>query len=173
MRTPHLRLPQIFDGAFHALRAMAATFALRAATMSLGSLLSSRIVERLGMRAAARTALLSFIALTASHTIICLVGRETPVLFTLLQAPTMACLSIACANLGAVAMQPMARIAGSAASIQGFISMVGGSGVGALIANQWSGTPTFLPLGSLVCGMVALALAAAAKRARSPHPQER
>jgi DHA1 family bicyclomycin/chloramphenicol resistance-like MFS transporter len=157
-------LPQIFASAFHALPWMALTFAICAGSMSLASLVNSRIVEQVGMRRVSHAALCGFIIVTGLHAGVCLSGHESLVLFTVLQAATMACFALASANFGAIAMQPMAAIAGSAASLQGSISMVAGSAIGAFIGHQWSGSATFLPLGSLACGIASFILVLAAER---------
>jgi MFS transporter, DHA1 family, multidrug resistance protein len=60
----------------------------------------------------------------------------------------------------------MGSIAGSAASLQGVISVIGGAAVGSLIGHQWSGSVFFLPAGSAVCGVVAFALVLIAERAQ-------
>ena len=63
-------------------------------------------------------------------------------------------------------MLPMGSIAGSAASLQGVISVIGGAAVGSLIGHQWSGSVFFLPAGSAICGVVAFALVLIAERAQ-------
>ena len=56
----------------------------------------------------------------------------------------------------AVAMFHMGKLAGSASSVQGLISMVGGSIIGTVIGHQWNGQVTFLPAGTLACGLAGL-----------------
>jgi DHA1 family bicyclomycin/chloramphenicol resistance-like MFS transporter len=58
----------------------------------------------------------------------------------------------------------MGSIAGSAASLQGVISTIGGASVASLIGHQWSGSVLFLPTGAFCCGMVALACVLGAER---------
>ena len=81
-----------------------------------------------------------------------------------MQSLTMACFGLAVSNFGAIAMQPMGSIAGSAASLQGVISTIGGASVASLIGHQWSGSLLFLPLGALCCGLIAFACVLAAER---------
>ena len=159
-------VPQIFAGAFHAPTLMAGTFAFCASAMGVASYFNSRIVERAGMHRIAHVALSSFVVITACHTLVAYSGGETLVIFALFQAATMAAFGLATSNFGAIAMQPMGEIAGSAASLQGVISTIGGVVVGSLIGQQWSGTVTFLPAGAVCCGVAALGCVFIAENAR-------
>jgi DHA1 family bicyclomycin/chloramphenicol resistance-like MFS transporter len=159
-------VPQVFVGAFHAPQLMAVTFAICAGAMGAASFLNSRIVERIGMHRISHAALVTFIVVTALHAAIAYRGTESLVTFALLQSVTMACFGLAVSNFGAIAMQPMGAIAGSAASIQGVISTIGGAAVGSLIGHQWSGSVFFLPAGAFCCGIAALACVLIAEKAR-------
>jgi DHA1 family bicyclomycin/chloramphenicol resistance-like MFS transporter len=159
-------VPQIFVGAFHAPQLMAATFAVCAGAMGAASYLNSRIVERVGMHRMAHIALVAFIGVTGLHAALAYGGTESLLRFAVLQSATMACFGLAVSNFGAIAMQPMGAIAGSAASIQGVISTIGGAAVASLIGHQWSGSVFFLPAGALCCGIAALGCVLIAERAR-------
>lgn len=159
-------VPQIFVGAFHAPQLMAVTFAICAGAMGVASYLNSRIVERVGMHRMSHIALVAFIGVTALHAIIAYHGTESLRSFTMLQSATMACFGLAVSNFGAIAMQPMGAIAGSAASIQGVISTIGGAAVASLIGHQWSGSVFFLPAGAFCCGIAALGCVLIAEKAR-------
>jgi DHA1 family bicyclomycin/chloramphenicol resistance-like MFS transporter len=159
-------VPQIFVGAFHAPQLMPAIFAVCAGTMGAASYLNSRIVERVGMHRVSHAALVVFIVITAIHAAVSSHGTEGLLTFALLQSLTMACFGLAVSNFGAIAMQPMGAVAGSAASIQGVLSTIGGAAVGALIGQQWSGSVFFLPAGALCCGVAALACLLIAEKAR-------
>jgi DHA1 family bicyclomycin/chloramphenicol resistance-like MFS transporter len=159
-------VPQVFVGAFHAPQLMAVTFAICAGAMGAATFVNSRIVERVGMHRIAHAALVAFIIVTALHAGIARQGTESLVTFALLQSATMACFGLAVSNFGAIAMQPMGAIAGSAASIQGVISTIGGALVGSLIGHQWSGSVFFLPAGAFCCGVAALTCVLFAEKAR-------
>lgn len=168
-------LPQIFAGAFHAPQLMAGAFAACAGTMAVASFANSRLVERLGMHLISHSALIGFLVVTATHAAIAYTGYDTLVVFTVMQSLTMACFGLAVSNFGAIAMQPMGAIAGSAASLQGVISTIGGAAVASLIGHQWSGSVLFLPVGALCCGLVALSCVLGAERAqlfRNRHVHE-
>jgi DHA1 family bicyclomycin/chloramphenicol resistance-like MFS transporter len=157
-------MPQLFAACFRRPDLMAATFALCAGSTGVTSYLNSRIVERAGMRRVSHLALVGYLVITVVHSAIALRGAESLATFALLQALTLAVMGLTLSNFGAIAMQPMGAIAGSAASIQGFISMVGGAVTAALIGRQWSGSVALLPVGALACGLIALAAVLLAER---------
>ena len=159
-------VPQIFVGAFHAPRLMAVTFGFCASAMGVASYFNSRIVEHVGMHRISHVALISFIVIAACHSFVAYHGPESLVVFALFQAATMATFGLAVSNFGAIAMQPMGAIAGSAASLQGVISTIGGAAVGSLIGQQWSGSVLFLPVGAFCCGIAALGCVMLAEKAR-------
>jgi DHA1 family bicyclomycin/chloramphenicol resistance-like MFS transporter len=159
-------LPQIFETAFRRPALMPTVFAICAGTMALCSFFNVRIVERVGMRRVSHGALVGFVLFSGTHLAVALGGRETLVSFILLQALTMGCFGLAASNFNAIAMHHMAAIAGSAASVQGVITMVGGALLGSLIGHQWSGHVAFLPAGAFCCGALALASLLIAEKAR-------
>ena len=74
----------------------------------------------------------------------------------MLQSVTLACFGLTATNFGAMAMEPMGAVAGLAASLQGFMSMLGGAILGGLIGRQFDGTTLPLALGHLAGAMAAL-----------------
>jgi DHA1 family bicyclomycin/chloramphenicol resistance-like MFS transporter len=78
----------------------------------------------------------------------------------------MGCFSLVTSNFNAIAMQKMGAIAGSAASVQGVLTMIGGAVTGSAIGHHWSGDVVILPLGCLICGVVAMGLILIAERGR-------
>jgi MFS transporter, DHA1 family, multidrug resistance protein len=84
----------------------------------------------------------------------------------LLQSTVMGCFALAAPNFGAIAMEPLAQIAGVGASAQGFITTGGGALVGAAIGRHFDGSTTPLAAGALACGIVCLLLVLAAERGK-------
>ncbi len=158
--------PQVFDQAFHQPEKFTLVFATVAGFIALASLVNARLVNRLGMRVMAHGALLAFIAVSAVHSAFALSGHETIVSFTILQSAAMFGFGILSGNFAAMAMDPMGHVAGSAASAQGFISMVGGSLIGFLIGQQFDGTLVPIAVGYLVCGLVALGIVLVAEKGK-------
>jgi DHA1 family bicyclomycin/chloramphenicol resistance-like MFS transporter len=143
---------QIFGGVFHRASWMPTMFALCATTMGVAAYLNSRIVERLGMRRISHTALLAYIAITGLHSMIAVLGLEQLWIFVVFQSATMACFALTTSNFGAMAMEPVAAVAGIGASLQGFAATL----VGGVIGRQFNGTSVPLAAGSLYCGLTSL-----------------
>jgi MFS transporter, DHA1 family, multidrug resistance protein len=157
---------QIFGEVFHRASLMPTMFALCATTMGIAAFLNSRIVERLGMRRISHTALLTYLAITALHVGVAALGLENLWVFVAFQSATMACFALSISNFGAMAMEPVASVAGIGASLQGFVSTLIGALIGALIGRQFNGTTVPLAAGSLACGLASLLFVLMAEKGR-------
>ncbi len=157
---------QIFGEVFHRANLMPSMFALCATTMGIAAFLNSRIVERFGMRKISHSALLIYIIITGLHSSVAALGIEPLWLFVLFQSATMACFALSISNFGAMAMEPVAAVAGIGASLQGFISTSSGALVGALIGRQFNSTLLPLAAGSLCCGLASLLFVLLAEKGR-------
>jgi DHA1 family bicyclomycin/chloramphenicol resistance-like MFS transporter len=157
---------QIFDEVFHRAAWMPGMFALCAVTMGVAAYTNSRLVERLGMRLISHTAILCFIGVTALHLAVAALGWEQIWTFVAFQAVTMAFFSLSISNFGAMAMEPIAPVAGIGASLQGFATTFGGALAGAVIGRFFSGTTVPLAAGALGCGIVGLTFVLFAERGR-------
>ena len=138
---------------------MAWVFAGIAGPMALSSWLNSRIVERIGSRRIMLYALGAFTSFAALHLALVAFHDETLLVFVVLQALTMASFGLISANLGAIAMEPLGHIAGTASSVQGMITTVGGSLIGLAIGQSFNGTTVPFLLGFTLCGLTALGIA--------------
>lgn len=157
---------QIFFDVFNAPGLFTVVFAGIAGGIAVASLLNARLVERLGSRLISHTALLGFIAMSAIHVVVAVTGHETIWSFALLQGLTMFCFGFVVGNFGAMAMEPMGHIAGTASSAQGFISTTGGASLGFLIGQQFNGSATPMTVGFLALGLAALGFVLFAERGR-------
>ena len=133
-----------------------AVFAGVACCMSLGSFINSRFVGRVGMRRMSHGALLGFFFFSAMIAILASLDMIPVTVFLPLFALVMFCFSGIGANFGALAMEPLGHVAGTAASAQGCIQTVGGAIIGALIGQAFNGT--VLPLALGYCGLSAVAI---------------
>ena len=157
---------QIYSEVFHRPTLMATLFALGAIAMGLAAFVNSRIVERLGMRFISHLALLCFIGITALHTAVAAAGHEQLWMFVAFQAVTMASFSLASSNFSAMAMEPIASVAGIGVSLQGFVSTFAGALTGAAIGRLFDGSIVPLAAGSCVCGTLSLGFVLVAERGR-------
>jgi DHA1 family bicyclomycin/chloramphenicol resistance-like MFS transporter len=144
-------IQQIVFDAFHEGRFIGLVFASIAAPMALASYLNSRVVGRFGLRRVGHTAALAFMLVTAVHAAIALAGLETLWTFIILQGLTMGCFAFTSSNLGTLAMENMAPIAGTASSVQGVVGTVGAALIGFLIGQQFNGTALPFVVGTALC----------------------
>jgi len=144
-------IQQIIFDAFHEGRFIGLVFASIAAPMALASYLNSRVVGRFGLRRVGHTAALAFMLVTAVHAVITLAGFETLWTFILLQGLTMGCFAFTSSNLGTLAMEHMAEIAGTASSVQGVVGTIGAAAIGFLIGQRFDGTPVPFVVGTAAC----------------------
>jgi DHA1 family bicyclomycin/chloramphenicol resistance-like MFS transporter len=157
---------QIFSDTFHRPRWMPGIFAACAAAMGVASYMNSRLVERLGMRRISHSGLMLLLAASAVHVLLALLGADTLIVFTVLQAVTLACVGLIVANFGTLAMEPMGSVAGIAASLQGFIGMTGGALSAALIGRDFHGSTLPLALGSTLYALCAIGCVLVAEKGR-------
>lgn len=163
-------IQQIVFDVFERPDLMAFVFAGIAGPMALSSWLNSRIVERIGSRRIMLWALGAFTFFAALHLALVAFHGETLLVFVMLQALTMASFGLISANLGAIAMEPLGHIAGTASSVQGMITTVGGSLVGLAIGQSFNGTTVPFLLGFTLCGLTALGIALWTNRPEETMP---
>lgn len=163
---------QIFFDVFEAPLLFTPVFALSAGAMAFASWQNSRIVVRLGTRFIAHWALLGFITFAGLHVLVAASGHETIYSFAALQALTMGCFGLSTSNFGAMAMENMGTIAGSASSVQGFFGTVIGTVIGISIGQQFDGTVLPMVIGFLLCGLASLAVVAITERGQLFRPHQ-
>ena len=157
---------QIFFDVFHEPQLFTVVFGGIAGGIAVASLLNARLVERLGSRLISHTALLGFITFSGIHSAVAISGHETIWTFAVLQALTMFCFGFIAGNFGAMAMEPMGHIAGTASSAQGFISTTFGASLGFLIGQQFNGSAAPMAIGFVVLGLAALGFVLFAEHGR-------
>ena len=133
-------------------------FAIMAGGIAVANLTNSRIVERFGARRVSHSALLVYIAVGAAQVWLSHQPHETLWQFVPLMTLNCAMIGFTGANFGSIALQPFARIAGAASSLQAFLRMALGSALGAIVGQAYDGTARPLSWALLGCGLAALAL---------------
>ena len=144
-------IQQIVFESFHEGRFIGLVFALIAAPMALASYLNSRVVGHFGLRRVGHSAALAMVLITAVHSAFVVAGLETLPLFILFQGLTMASFAFTSSNLGTLAMEHMAAIAGTASSVQGMVGTIGAAAIGYAIGQQFDGTPLPFVVGTALC----------------------
>ncbi len=162
-------IQQIVFDIFHQPALLGLIFACIAGPMAISAWANSRLVMRFGSRRMLLTALGAFTFMAALHLLLVLSTTETVWSFVLLQALTMACFGLVGANAGALAMEPLGHIAGTASALQGLLSTVGAALIGLVIGQLFNGTTIPLVAGFAICGALALAVAAWANAGLPAH----
>ncbi|WP_419255915.1 multidrug effflux MFS transporter [Caulobacter sp. ErkDOM-YI] len=160
---------QVFVDVLGAGKLFTVIFAGIAGGIAIASLVNSRIVGKLGMRRVSHVALCSYIAFAAVHAVIALAGHETLWTFAILQTCMMFCFGLTMSNFGALAMEPLGHLAGTAASVQGFITTIGGALLGFWIGQLFDGTVVPLTLGFTGFGLAGLVAVIITEKGRLFH----
>ena len=151
-------IQQIVFDAFGRPELIGIVFASIAAPMALASWTNSRVIERFGLRRVGHIAAVLFAIVSCGHAAVALSGWENLAVFMVLQALAMACFAFTSSNLGTLAMEHMAPIAGTASSVQGVISTIGAAIIGFAIGQAFDGTATPFLVGVAACAVAALVL---------------
>ncbi|WP_103095081.1 multidrug effflux MFS transporter [Novosphingobium guangzhouense] len=148
---------QIFVDQFGAEGKFTWLFAICAGAMGVAAFANSRLVGTLGTRIISQSALIALIAFSILHVLVIYAGVETLVSFTILQALSMTAIGLCGSNFGSMAMEPVGHIAGTASSVQGFVTSIGAVLVGSAIGQAYAGTTLPLAVGYLCIGVTVLA----------------
>lgn len=132
-------------------------FAAMPAAAIIGFLTNSRLVACFGMRRLAHGAMLTF--LTGSILWLVMVSFTTPPLwlFLLMVVLVTPMVTFGFPNTGALAMEPLGEVAGTASAIFGAIQTVGGAILGWAVAQSFDGT--LVPVMASLCLFGACVLA--------------
>lgn len=141
-------------------------FGALAMAMAAANLINSRIVERFGTRRVSHTGLFVFIIAAAMQVWFAHDPHQTLWQFAPLMAINMGLIGFMGANFGAIALQPFARTAGAAASVQAFLRTMIAAFAGAAIGQAYDGTAQPLAWALLGAGLLATMLVLFSERGR-------
>ena len=143
-------------------------FALFAGGMALSMMVNARLVMRYGMRLISKLALRTFLVLSVLFLGVSIAygGHPPLALLAIFLFVTFFCNGLLFGNYNAIAMEPMGRIAGMAASISGAISSLIAILTGGFIGQLYDGTVIPLIAGFTGLGIVTFALVEWAERRR-------
>ena len=128
----------------------------------MAQFINSRVVRRFGMRRISHTAILVYLAMALIWAGFALLGPVPfPVFFGLLMVIQFV-FGWAASNMNSLSMEPLGNVAGTAASVFGFIQTVGGALIGTYIGQHYDGTLVpnalgYASMGSLVLICVLIA----------------
>ncbi|MFL6856867.1 MAG: multidrug effflux MFS transporter [Allosphingosinicella sp.] len=157
-------IQQVVADVLHRPALLPVVFACVAGPMALGSYANSRLVMRFGSRRLLFLALACFTGIAGLHLAVAATAGETLWTFIPLQAAAMACFGLIGANAGALAMEPLGHVAGTASSLQGVLTTIGGALIGFAVGQSFDGTTLPLLAGFTACGALGLVIARWANR---------
>lgn len=156
-------------------------FGAMAMCIAVANFVNSRIVERFGARRVSHASLLIYIVAASAQVALAHWEHQTIWQFAPLMAINLGLIGFIGANFQSISMQPFARIAGSAASLQTFLRTIIAATLGGLIGQSFDGTTRPLAYALLLAGIGALLLVLFSERGRlfrrlyppgTPRPQD-
>lgn len=141
-------------------------FAMTALSLAVSNFFNARIVERFGARRVSQAALLICIALSGVQVYLAFSPHQTLITFMPVLAANVCALGFIGANFSSIALQPFARIAGAASSMQLFLRTLVGSLVGIAIGQLYDNSARPLAIAFLTSGILSLCLVLYSERGR-------
>ncbi|KQV81636.1 multidrug effflux MFS transporter [Rhizobium sp. Root1220] len=164
---------QIYVGIYDLGAYFPVAFAGVAIFMSMSSFLNSRLVGKLGMRRLSHGALLGFITINTIWLFVLLIGpHPMPFPFFIgFFGLAMFQFGWIGSNFNSLAMEPLGHVAGTASSVLGFMSTVGGALIGAGIGQAFNGTALPMVAGYFTVSIIGLVFVLIAEKGRlfQPH----
>lgn len=135
-------------------------FALNALALGSASLVNARLVEKYGMRFLSKRALETFLSITAIYLYVAFSTNGKPSLwaFMLFCMVSFFSIGILFGNLNTLAMEPMGKIAGTAASLVGAGSMFIALPIGITIGQFYNNSITPMVVGFTIVGIIAYSI---------------
>jgi DHA1 family bicyclomycin/chloramphenicol resistance-like MFS transporter len=141
-------------------------FAAMAGLMGVSSFTNSKVVRRYGMRRLSHGSMLVFTAVSGLWLVLAMVGFLPLWLFFTLLAIIMFSFGWTSSNMNSLSMEPLGNVAGTAASVFGFIQTVGGALIGGYIGQSFNGTTIPAASGYFLMGILALVCILVAENGR-------
>ncbi|MEO9528593.1 multidrug effflux MFS transporter [Roseibium sp.] len=162
---------QIFVDIFGLGTLFPVVFAAVAVTMAAASFTNAQLVEAIGMRRLSHGAVVIYTVLGLAIALVPAFGQENFWLFLVLATAAMTSFGFVGANFNAMAMEPLGAIAGTASSVIGTISTLGGALLGYVMGQLFDGTTQPLGLAFFLYGLGAIGCILYAERGRMFNAQ--
>ena len=157
---------QIFVGVYSLGILFPLAFAGIGIIMAIASFINSKIVKRLGMRIIAHISLIIFILTSLILAISSQLTTVPFIVFYPLMGIIFFMFSLTTSNMNSLSMQPLGKVAGTAASAFGFVQTLGGALIGLIIGQMYNGSITPLISGFAIAGTIGLCLVLYAERGK-------
>jgi MFS transporter, DHA1 family, multidrug resistance protein len=141
---------------------------------AVGGFVNAQAVSRFGMERLSRMSLLAYTCISILMLLTSWAGLMNVWLFFFFSCAIFFAFNGIMSNFGALAMAPLGEVAGTAASTQGFLQMVVGAAIGAVIGQLYDGTTVPLAAGFVVLSLLAgVIIWAGTKPMTAPHAPHR
>ena len=150
---------QIFETEVYGLGAwFPAAFGGIAAVMGLAFFANSHLVRTLGMYRLSHVCLLLFVLFTGLGCVAAVLwhGKPPLLVFAGLLAAIQFLMCLTMPNFNAIAMEPLGAVAGTASSVLGLVTTLGGALIGMVVGRTFDGTVLPLGITYIVSGLIAL-----------------
>lgn len=144
-------------------------FGLMALAMAVGNFANARIVERFGARRVSHCALVAYIAVSCAQVWLAHLPHQSLWQFVPVMSINIALMGFMGANFASISLQPFARIAGAASSVQFFVRVVAGALLGAAVGQAYDHSARPLADSLLVAGVCSLVLVLVSEKGRLFH----
>ena len=131
-------------------------FAVMAGAIAVAQFINSRVVKTFGMRRISHTAIVIYLSFALVWLGLALMGPVPFPLFFGLFIVIQWMFGWAASNMNSLSMEPLGKVAGTAASVFGFTQTVGGALIGTYIGQHYDGTLVPNALGYASMGVLVL-----------------
>ncbi|HHY48881.1 MAG TPA: multidrug effflux MFS transporter [Alphaproteobacteria bacterium] len=141
-------------------------FAGMAGTVAIAQFINSRVVRRIGMRRLSHFAIIVYLSMSLVWLVLALIAPMPLAVFFGLLLIIQFAFGWAASNMNSLSMEPLGAVAGTAASVFGFMQTVGGAVLGTLIGQQFNGTLVPNAVGYVLMGSLVLSCVLIAEKGR-------
>lgn len=141
-------------------------FAAMAGLMAVAQFVNSRIVRRVGTRRVSHLSMLVYLLCGVTMLVLSLVGPVPFWVFYALLSVMQFFFAWVSSNMNSLAMEPLGRVAGTAAATFGFMQTVGGAIIGTFIGQLFNGTLTPNAASWTIMGVLVVLCALIAEKGR-------
>lgn len=143
-----------------------------AAVMGAAMLINAGIVSRVGLNRLVHIVLVGYVAGSAGMVVLAVTTNGTPGFWVFVSglAVMLGMHALLIPNFNTMAMNPMGKVAGTAAAVIGTISTALGAALGAMLDRLFDGTVLPFTLGFFGCGVVAVGFVVWAERDQPVEP---